>query len=236
MRRRNSRNQNGQEGAHEHVAPSGFSWTLTYPERGSVIGQRKPLARIDVDGHEPLHVPVAVARRLELSEEVEPCGRAELLYRIRGAAEACAWQRVIDMASRREYSSKEAADKLRFDGYSASCADAVVAKAQEKRIINDSRFAESFVRMKLASGWGPMRLERELRQRGVELQDVPGWPEEFLGDDSVEERARELIATKRVPEKNAYEKLVRFLASRGYPLGVAKTVVLEKLKQTDGDW
>ncbi len=236
MPRRNQRKRNGQEGAHEHVAPSGFSWTLTYPERGSAIGQRKPLAIVEVDGHEPLHIPVPVARKLEASEEGEPESRAELLYRVRKAAEACAWQRVIDMASRREYSSKEATDKLRFDGYSSACAESVVAKAQEKRIINDSRFAESFVRMKLASGWGPVRLERELSQRGVELRDVPGWPDEFLGQDSVEDRARELLATKRIPEKNAYEKLVRFLATRGYPLSVAKSVVLDKLKQTDDDW
>lgn len=235
MPRRRLRNLNGQEGAHEHVAPSGFSWELTYPERGSVIGQRKPLARIEVDGHEPLHVPVPVARKLESAED-EPGSRAELLFRVREAADACAWQRVIDMAARREYSSKEAADKLKFDGYSASCSEAAVARAREKRVIDDSRFAESFVRMKLACGWGPVRLERELRQRGVELRDVPGWPDEYLEDDSVEDRARELIATKRVPEKNAYEKLVRFLASRGYPLGVAKSVVSDKLKESDGDW
>ena len=50
------------------------------------------------------------------------------------------------------------------------------------------------------------------------------------GDD-VSARAREALERKRVPEKNAYPKLVRFLVSRGYSLSVAKDAVSARLAE-----
>ena len=89
--------------------------------------------------------------------------------------------------------------------------------------------------MKLACGWGPVRLERELARRGIVLEEVAGWPEEFLEGDDVSDRAAQLLATKRIPEKNAYPKLVRFLASRGYPLSVCKDAVSRRLSGVGED-
>ena len=53
------------------------------------------------------------------------------------------------------------------------------------------------------------------------------------GDD-VSARAREALERKRVPEKNAYPKLVRFLVSRGYSLSVAKDAVSARLAEDSG--
>lgn len=216
-----------------HEAANGFSYEIALPERAAAaIGARKPLAKVIPEGSEPICVPVAVARALHGSDVPEPESRAELLYRIRETADACAWARVVDMVSRREYSSTEAIERLRRDGYSAECAARVVERAQRLRVISDARFAESFVRAKVSAGWGPVRIERELSRKGVEPADVPGWPEEFVGaGDDVSARAREALERKRVPEKNAYPKLVRFLVSRGYSLSVAKDAVSARLAE-----
>lgn len=222
------------EAPHEHLAASGFSWTVSYPERGAALGYKKPLATITLADHEPVHVPVAVARALE-AQEGEPQCATELFYDIRQRSEACAWNRLVDMVSRREHSSKEIEDKLRREGYSQAASSSAVAKGRELRLVSDERFAESFIRMKLACGWGPVRLERELAQRGIALKEVAGWPEEFLDGDDVAARADQLLATKRVPDKNAYPKLVRFLASRGYPLSVCKDAVSRRLSEAGED-
>ncbi len=220
------------EQPHEYCAASGFSWTIEYPERGAALGYKKPLAKITLPDHDPVFVPVAVARSLE-SQEHEPQCAAELFYDIKERSTACAWSRLIDMVSRREHSSKEIASKLRNEGYSATAADSAVEKGVELRLVNDARFAESFIRMKLACGWGPVRLERELANRGIALREVSGWPEDFLEDDDVQERAMRLLSSKRIPEKNAYPKLVRFLASRGYPLSVCKEAVSRRLSDEE---
>lgn len=229
-----------------HVGEDGFTWSVRYPERSASLGARKPLARIvmgtsgpaDAAGTESasgeeLAVPVAVARALEASDAPEPTCRAELLFRTRETADSCAWARVVDMASRREHSFAEVVERLRGDGYSEACAERAAARGRDARVIDDRRFADSFVRAKLASGWGQIRIERELSRRGIVPSELAGWPDAYFGDASPEERARELLERRRVPERNAYPKLVRFLASRGYPLSVAKDAVSEHLSSLE---
>lgn len=233
-RRRRAR---GPRGPESHEGAGGFSWTLVYPERASApIGSRKPRARIDFKEGEPLHLPVSVARELSAWDGPEAESRAEVLWRVRASADKVAWSRVVDMASRREYSALEATRRLERDGFSSACAKRAVDKAVGLRVIDDARFAECFVRSKLAAGWGPLRIERELSQRGVEPSGLPGWPEAFLregGGGSVLDRAREALGRRPVPEKNAYPKLMRFLVSRGYPLAVARDAVSERLSAAD---
>lgn len=221
-------------GPRTHEGPSGFTWTLSFPERAvAAMGARKPQARIDVEGADPLFVPVVVARKLDTGDAPEPGSRAELLYTIRTLADECAWAKLVDLVSRRDYSAQEARERLVREGFSSACAQRVVERGTASRIVNDARFAEYFIRAKVSAGWGPMRIERELSRRGVTVSDVPGWPEEFFGDEGPEQRARELLERKAIPASNAYPKLVRFLASRGYPLSVAKAVVSERLAQDE---
>lgn len=225
-------------GPFERVAANGFTWTLSLPQRPSAaMGARKPLATIALADGEVLHVPVPVAHMLVSDDAKVPESRAELMWQVRETAEKVAWSRVVDMVSRREYSSEEARSRLVRDGFSTSCAERVVTRAQELRIINDARFAEAFVRSKLSQGWGPVRIERELSRRGVEAADVEGWPDAFLeetGEGDVLERARAAVAKRRVPEKNPYPKLVRYLVSRGYPVGIATSVAKERIDSADG--
>lgn len=221
-----------------HTGSDGFSWLVRFPERGVALGAKKPRATVEISSGcdeseswapERIHVPVAVARALDASDGPEPTCRAELLYCIRERADACAWARVVDMASRREHSASEAVARLVRDGYSSTCAERAVERAKVARIIDDGRFVDSFVRAKLASGWGPLRIERELSLRGIEVGELPGWPDAYAGDGSTKDRALELLSRRRIPDKNAYPKLVRFLASKGYPLSVAKDAVAERL-------
>ena len=235
-RRGGARGSEMTRGPRTHEGPSGFSWTVTLPERSCApMGSRKPLATVALDGGESLGVPVPVARRLDSPRESEPASRAELLYRIRELSDECAWAKLVDLVSRRDYSRKEASDRLSREGYSASCVEQTVQRACESRIINDARFAEYFVRAKVSAGWGPLRIKRELSHRGISVEDVPGWPDEFFDDGGPAERAREVLSSKTIPEKNAYAKLVRFLVSRGYPLSVAKDAVSDRLSDARVD-
>lgn len=222
----------------EHVGESGFAWTVAYPDRTSVgIGDRKPLATISLgsaeDGEELSHIPLAVARALDASDGPTPSSRAELLYLIGETARACAFQRVVDMVSRREYASLEATQRLVTDGYARDTAERAVSRAVELGILDDGRYASAYVRSKVACGWGPRRIGRELERWGLSLDELPGWPDEFLQGDGIADRARELLSRRRVPEKNAYAKLMRLLLSKGYSSSVARDVVTEFLQEGD---
>lgn len=212
-----------------------FSWTLYMPEQqAAYLGAKKPKARIESQGFEPIYLAAIVARQLrkQLKERTlqEPASHAELLYDIKQLSGQCAYQKILDMISRREYSSDEALSRLIKEGFTQSCAQEAVERALGAGLINNKRFADSFIRSKIYMGWGPIRIERELSQRGIDPSAVVGWPEDYLGSDSVSEAARDLLASKSVPSKNAYQKLVRYLVSKGYSLSVAKSATLERLE------
>ena len=85
-----------------HEGPSGFTWTLCFPDRGATpMGARKPLARIETADFEPIFVPVCVARRLDGADVPEPGSRAELLYEVRTLSDECAWSKLVDLVTRR---------------------------------------------------------------------------------------------------------------------------------------
>lgn len=77
-------------------------------------------------------------------------------------------RKAMDLLARREHSAKELKDKLgrRFDG--ALEIEAVVSVLSEEGLQSDQRFAESFCRQRIASGYGPMRIKMELVQRGID--------------------------------------------------------------------
>lgn len=209
----------------------GFEWEVRLPDRVSApLGARKPLAVIsfgDPNGRESLYVPIAVAKKLQHlkgSGEINPQSRAELLFELKKCEETCVSNRVVDLISRRDYSKHELSEKLRMDGYPTNCFEQAVSRACEGGLVDDCRFAEAYVRSKLSCGWGLRKIERSLKEKGIEPDDVEGWPDAFLDGETELDRARALVSTRRVPAKNAFEKTARFLASRGYSSSVAYKV------------
>lgn len=218
----------------EHVSQKGFTWVLTYPaKRAASLGAKKPRATITCDGFDAIYLPVSVAKALEKNiksgETQEPESHAELIYNIKELSSSLAMQKLIDMLSRREYSVKEATEKLSRDGFMKSACEYAVNRAQELGILKDARFTESFIRSKLAVGWGTLRIERELEQKGIDVSVLEGWPEAYISHEESLEMAKALLARKSIPEKNAYEKFLRFLVSRGYSYAIAKEAISARL-------
>lgn len=186
------------------------------------LGAMKPRAILEVAGVEERRLPMAVARALEGDAATwEPSCRAELLHHVQELSRRCASQRLVTLVTQRDYGCQELSERLVRDGYAKAVVDQVVAEAQGSRLLDDRRFAEGFLRSKLASGWGVARIERELRHRGVDPDSIAQW-EEWLADAPDEsERAWELVERRGVPSRDPYAKTVRFLMGRGYPSSVA---------------
>ena len=211
-----------------------FSWSVELPSRGArPTGGRRARAELrissGVGGDELLTVPVPVGRRLaDLSKsDIGPASRAELLYRLGEASRSCAHARMEELVGRRDYSAQELSARLLEDGYSHAAVESVVGRAREVGVVDDARFGAAFARSKVLSGWGRIKIERELSRRGVDASDIPGWPDEFLSPDEERERARALASRRRLTGKNDYQKIVRFLCSRGYSLGLSTSVARE---------
>ena len=205
-----------------------FSWYVILPERKPGFGAGHAKASLAMcageAGTEYISVPVFVARTLGKAKktgEADPHDRAALLRLVEETSTRCAQQRVVKLLERRDYSAKEVYEKLVQDGFRASLAQQAVRDAKTKKIINDIRYAESFVRSKVSAGWGMRRITHELDRRGVNVRELEGWPYDYLDPEDEYGRAMEVASRKRVSEPNAYAKLVRFLAHRGFSYDVA---------------
>ena len=129
----------------------------------------------------------------------------------------CAWKRLLSMTGARERSAAHIERALRDEGFPRDVARTATQRARTCQLIDDARFAETFIRAKLRAGWGRQRIERALAQEGVDPSCAPGYPEEFFASDSEEQRAWAALQRKPIPERNPEQKLARFLAGRGFP-------------------
>lgn len=221
------------------VSSQEMSWEVRLPGkddmRSSWGARPKGVLVVESESHgrETIHLPLAVARSLakgKESAEVAPSSRAELLYVVRQLSEAKAMERVAGLVDRRDYSSKEATDKLRRDGYSEAVAASAVSRALGSGLIDDRRFADVFVRSKVGAGWGMRRISSELRRRGIEVDDLPGWPYDYLDPDDERDRAVEVALRHRVTGQNRFQKMVRFLVGRGFSTSVAYDAARQALE------
>lgn len=191
----------------------------------------------DTTEEERLTVPVSAARVLakkQASGEIHPQSRAELLYLLGEACRSCARSRIERLIDRREYSEQEVRRKLKDDGYSQKVIDECVGRACNAGLVSDARYADSFIRSKVYAGWGMSRISRELLQRGIDVEQVEGWPYEYLDPEDELERAVALAQTRSVSGTRAFEKLVRYLCARGYRTGVAVQAARRVLEQCIG--
>lgn len=206
---------------------AGITWSVELPQKqNTALGRRRPRARLSIGESETIEVPKAVGSKLKRLEKDGRhfASRAELLYNVKEISRACAHDRMEQLVNFREYSSAELSRKLLDDGYLPDLVDHIIGRAQEVGVISDTRFAESFVRSKLAAGWGRQRITQELGRRGIDDDTIESLNEVFPLPEVEVERAYDIAQRKRLTGTNDFQKIVRHLVSRGFSYSVASTV------------
>ena len=218
---------------------SEISWTIELPQKKqAVLGQAKPKAKIiletEVGGTEEFFVPPTVARALQDKEKdgvFTPSSRNEFLYELKEISAQCIKARIEALIVKRDYSTAELQKKLMLDGYQKNVRDAAVQRAVEVGLVNGSRFADVYIRSKISQGWGPLKIKTEILKKGIEVEKLSGWPDSYFSDVDEIEVAYSLAQRKHLSGKNDYEKLVRFLATRGYSFSIASLVAKKILDE-----
>ena len=127
-------------------------------------------------------------------------------------------QRALGMLTRREHSRQELSRKLVHRGVEASEAQAAIDKLAAVGWQDDARFAESLVRNRAASGYGPRHIRAELGTHGLGAEAITVAMDAFEGDWHA--HARELV-TRRYPavqsgDRSAQRKAADLLLRRGF--------------------
>ncbi len=133
-----------------------------------------------------------------------------------------ALERIIALSAVRDRSSRELRERLGRDGYDPKDVEVAIERSMECGIVDDMRFADSFVRGKVAAGKGSCAIERELAKHGIDLASLPGWPHDYaMDEDEQMERAVDYLNSHPPKAKDAWASAYRKLVGRGYSASVA---------------
>ncbi|GAB2585831.1 regulatory protein RecX [Kribbella endophytica] len=145
---------------------------------------------------------------------------------------------LLDKLSGQPRTRAELADVLADREIADEVADEVLDRFTEVGLINDAAFATAWVESRhRGRGLGKRALAQELRRRGVDDELARDALEE-LDSTQEEETARELVRKKlrsmrSLDRQVAMRRLVGMLARKGYPGGLAMTVVKQELAASD---
>lgn len=127
----------------------------------------------------------------------------------------------------REHSQQELRQKLSLKGCSSDAAEAVIAELASEGYQSEQKFAESYARMLINKGYGPLRISQELKSRGIFSQSAPDIAPDL--DRLAAENAGGWLALlerhylKKYSEDRhlpltEWAKRVRFFRQRGFPV------------------
>ena len=133
---------------------------------------------------------------------------------------AKARQVALSLLARREHSKLELHHKLWRRGFDPAEVEQVLEELSAENLLSDARFAEVYAHSRVDKGYGPLRIRRELSERGVSDDTISGiltdlddyWSEQLI-------RVHRKRFGERLPG-NATEEVsqLRFLRHRGFTL------------------
>jgi len=127
-------------------------------------------------------------------------------------------KKAMDYLARREYGRQELVKKLVSAGFADDIATEAVARLAAEGLQDDRRFIEGFAQSRVNQGKGPLRVQADLRQRGIDASLVDAVLQDLSGDWKA--LAREVRRKKfgnDLPRNFADKaKQMRFLQYRGF--------------------
>jgi regulatory protein len=141
-------------------------------------------------------------------------------------------QRAFRFLGSRPRSEAEVLKHLAQRGYSAIIAETILGKLRSLNYLDDETFARNWARSSAETrGYGPKKIEQELRTRGIGQALIQQVIRETFGPGDESENARKLLEKRFRNKKLEGPKMLRraaaFLEGRGYSRGV----VFELLKR-----
>ena len=151
-----------------------------------------------------------------------------------------ALSRAESLCSAAEYCSFDIRRKLTSWGVTGTDAEAILSKLISARYIDDSRYAEAFVRDKVRfAHWGRNKVAFSLRRKCIS-DDIISRALALIADDELSSGMEMVMRGKlrTLKYKDAYDarnKLLRFGVSRGFDFGSLSSLVAKLVREIDSD-
>lgn len=151
--------------------------------------------------------------------------------RYKKAKEIC-----FDLLAVRARTQEELRQALRRKGFDEETSETLLGKLDRAGLVDDAEFAELWVKSRhTTQGLSRTALMAELRRKGVD-DEIAAQAAGEVDRESEEQMARELVRKRlgslgNVDEQTALRRLLGFLARKGYPQGLAYTVIRDELRE-----
>lgn len=129
--------------------------------------------------------------------------------------------RLEELCARSEHSTGELRTKLRQWRIAPADAEEIIESLTARRFVDDSRFAQAFVRDKYRfARWGRIKIRLQLRAKGVDTDTIAEALELIDSKEYSRIMARQLLARMRrsvnVHDKAERQKIFRTMIAKGY--------------------
>ena len=153
-----------------------------------------------------------------------------------GASQEEAFNRAVKFLSYQARSEAEVRAKLAQRGFPRGTVEGTLHKLRSLNLLNDGNFARARALSRVEGrGYGPLRVERELRQKGIAPSLIAEILDETLNRQQGKERAKQLLEKRfrgrDLGDAKVFRRAAAFLQRRGY----RDSVIAEILKQPLGD-
>ena len=124
----------------------------------------------------------------------------------------------MDLLARREHSKAELLRKLVSKDFAIDEAKLVIDELALEGLQSDARFVDAYVHMRIGRGYGPIRIQMELQERGIApelIKHALDFDEEYWLDLANKTRTKK-FGTKIPQDFAAKTKQMRYLQYKGF--------------------
>jgi len=136
------------------------------------------------------------------------------------------YERGLGLLARREHSARELKAKLSARGHAADEANGAIERLQQQDYQSDTRFAASVARQRSSQGYGPRRIQAELRSHGLADATIRAVIEELQVDwiASAAAQLRRRHGARAALEAAERAARAAFLLRRGFDPATVRAV------------
>jgi len=80
--------------------------------------------------------------------------------------------KAIQLLARREHTRRELQQKLQQRGYALSEITSVLDNLEQEELLSEERYIGSYIRLRRARGYGPLKICVELQKRGINHRQI----------------------------------------------------------------
>ncbi len=122
----------------------------------------------------------------------------------------------LELLTRGELTRRLLVQKLAQRGYQSDTVQQIIDELAEQGWQSDQRYTEQYIAMRSRKGFGPVRIQMELEQRGIDETAASHAVSEVLWQDNLANAYRKKYTNSPITCCSDRTKRMRFLQYRGF--------------------